>query len=103
MKNIFYFLGILVLLIFLFYPKYKKFKAKQHLQIVFNAHNQKNLCTKIISIESKDFLFYSGRKNDIGEVIKFSCVGKNNKLIKGEVQYHENYSNKDAYLSYTIY
>ena len=82
---------------FIVYPGYKKNKAIEEVKEVLNAHNM-NSCVEIKPIKINEVVYNSGRKNDIGDEIYFTCIDNDNHIIRGKVQYHDNYSNKDSYV-----
>jgi hypothetical protein len=97
MKNIIYILAIIFVLYEIFYPKYKIYKAKEEIKTVLRAHNME-VCNKIEPLKIESVIYNSGRKDDTGEIIYFTCIDKEGNIIKGEVQYHDNFSNKDSYV-----
>ena len=72
-------------------------KAKEEIRTVLKAHNMDS-CVNIEPIEIKEVIYNSDRKNDTGDIISFKCIDKEGHIINGKVQYHDNYSNKNAYV-----
>jgi len=98
MKQFFlYFLIFIGIIYFIIYPKYKKIRAIEEVKEVLNAHNM-NSCVEIKPIKINEVVYNSGRKNDTGDEIYFTCIDKYNRIIHGKVQYHDNYYNKNSYV-----
>ena len=97
MKFFMYLMIFVGIVYFIIYPKYKNIKAIEEIKEVLKAHNM-NFCVKIEPIKINEVVYSSNRENDTGDEIYFKCIDKENRIITGVVQYHDNYSNKDSYV-----